>query len=116
MIKRRKSTLEQRINRLERALRKNEGFGYRLKVGDMVEDVDSYTGTVVGVGRCGDLFKKFRARLCDSNVEQLMDLMSEDPNWASIGDCAVVCYDDTSEMDGGDCALWIDTENGLDRI
>lgn len=116
MIKSRKSKLEQRISRLERMLLKNEGFGYKLKPGDAVEDVDSYTGTVVGVGRCGDLFKKFRARLCDSNIEQLMEYMSEDPSWASISDCAVVCYDDTSDMDGGDCALWIDTENGLDRI
>lgn len=116
MIKNRKSKLEQRISRLEHMLRKNEGFGYKLKPGDAVEDADSYTGVVIGVGRCGDLFKKFRACLCDANVDELMDLMSEDPNWQSISDCAVVRYDDPSDMDGGDCALWIDTENGLDRI
>lgn len=109
-------TLENRIARLERALRKNEGFGYKLKAGDAVEDVDGYTGTVVAVGRAGDLFKKFRASLCDSNVDQIMEYMNDDPSWASISDCAVVRYDDTSDMDGGDCALWIDPENGLDLI
>lgn len=115
MIKR-KPTLEQRISRLEKTLCKNEGFGYRLKPGDAVEDADGYTGVVVGVGRAGDLFKKFRARLCDTNVDEMMDLMVDEPNWASISDCAVVCYDDTSDCEGGDCALYIDTENGLDRI
>lgn len=114
--KSKQSKLESRIKRLEYALRKNEGVGYRLKQGDAVEDVDNYTGTVVGVGRCGDLFKKFRAHLCDANVESLMELMSEDPNWASIGYCVVVRYDDPSDMDGGDCALWTDPENGLELI
>lgn len=112
MIKSRKMTLENRVSRLEKALRKNEGFGYKLKVGDAVEDVDGYTGIVVGVGRSGDLFKKFRARLCDANVESLM----EEEDWQSISDCVVVCYNDTSDMDGGDCALWLDPENGLDLI
>jgi len=115
MIKR-KATLEQRISRLERALRKNEGFGYRLKPGDVVEDVDGRTGVVAAVGLAGNLFKKFRSRLCDSSIDEIMDLMSEDPSWESISDCVVVCYDDTSDMDGGDCALWTDPENGLDLI
>ena len=112
MIKSRKMTLENRIARLEKLLRKNEGFGYKLNVGDAVQDVDGYTGVVVGVGRAGDLFKKFRARLCDANVENLM----EEEDWKSIPDCVVVRYNDTSDMDGGDCALWLDPENGLDLI
>lgn len=116
MVKNRKATLEQRVNRLECALRKNEGFGYKLRAGDAVEDVDGYTGTVVAVGRAGDLFKKFRASLCDNNVDQIMEYMSDDPNWASMDGCAVVRYDDTSDMGGGDCALWTDPENGLDLI
>lgn len=116
MIKNRKSKLEQRINRLERMLRKNEGFGYKLRPGDHVEDADGYTGVVLGVGRAGELFKKFRANLCDANVDEIMDLMVEEPGWASISDCAVVRYDDPSDCDGGDCALYIDTENGLDLI
>ena len=76
MIKNSKSKLEQRINRLERMLRKNECLGDKLKRGDAVEDVDGYTGVVIGVGRAGDLFKKFRSCLCDANVDELMDRMS----------------------------------------
>ena len=113
MINSRKMALENRIARLEKALRKNEGFGYKLKVGDAVQDSDGYTGVVVGVGRGGDLFKKFRNRLSDNNVDQLME---DDLDWKSLAGCVVVRYDDSSDMDGGDCALWTDPENGLDLI
>ena len=61
-------------------LRKNEGLGDKLKRGDADEDIDGYTGVVIGVGCAGDLFKKFRSCLCDANIDELMYRMSEDPN------------------------------------
>lgn len=70
-------------------------------------------GIVIAVGSAKDLFKLYRKRLCDSNIDQLM----ENPGWVSADNCVIIQYDDPGfAMDGGDCALLIDPESDLDHI
>lgn len=115
-------TLEQRISRLENLVRmghrtrKNETFGVDFRPGDLVEDVDGYTAEVVDSGTLGDLWDDYQLELCDNNMEQIRDYMDEDPDWRSLTKCVIVRYDDTFDMEGGDCAIWIDPENGLELL
>lgn len=115
-------TLEQRISRLEklvcmgRRTRKNETFGVNFRPGNLVEDVDGYTAEVVDSGTLGDLWDDYQLDLCDNNVEEIRNYMDEDPNWRSLPECVIIRYDDTSDLEGSDCAICIDPENGLELL
>ena len=110
-------TLEARITRLEKLLT-NESSYHGFKPGDMVEDIDGYTGEVIDVGPLKVLYNKYKDRLFRTNIKQIRDIMNSNKLF-SMQDAVAVCYDMDNTRRAGrlsDCSIWVDPENSLDLI